>query len=131
MTDEAHRSQYGDTSFDIHTWRTKKGYARLMRDALPNASFIGFTGTPISDRDRDTQEVFGDYIDIYDMTQSVRDHATVRVYYESRAMKLKLDQKIMSELDAEFANLESVGVTDENKAQIQPNGGCAGRSENH
>lgn len=116
MTDEAHRSQYGDTSFDIHTWRTKKGYARLMRDALPNASFIGFTGTPISDRDRDTQEVFGDYIDIYDMTQSVRDHATVRVYYESRAMKLKLDQKIMSELDAEFANLESVGVTE---AQIE------------
>ena len=112
MTDEAHRSQYGDTSFDIHTWRTKKGYARLMRDALPNASFIGFTGTPISDRDRDTQEVFGDYIDIYDMTQSVRDHATVRVYYESRAMKLKLDQKIMSELDAEFINLDDAGITD-------------------
>ena len=112
MTDEAHRSQYGDTTYDIHTWSTKKGYARLMRDALPNASFIGFTGTPISDRDRDTQEVFGDYIDIYDMTQSVRDHATVRVYYESRAMKLKLDQAVLEELDAEFINLDDAGITD-------------------
>lgn len=112
MTDEAHRSQYGDTTYDIHTWSTKKGYARLMRDALPNASFIGFTGTPISDRDRDTQEVFGNYIDIYDMTQSVRDHATVRVYYESRAMKLKLDQAVLEELDAEFINLDDAGVTD-------------------
>ncbi len=112
MTDEAHRSQYGDTTYDIHTWRTKKGYARLMRDALPNASFIGFTGTPISDRDRDTQEVFGDYIDIYDMTQSVRDHATVRVYYESRAMKLKLDQEVLEELDAEFINLDDAGITE-------------------
>ena len=112
MTDEAHRSQYGDTTYDIHTWSTKKGYARLMRDALPNASFIGFTGTPISDRDRDTKEVFGDYIDIYDMTQSVRDHATVRVYYESRAMKLKLDQRVLEELDAEFINLDDAGITD-------------------
>ena len=112
MTDEAHRSQYGDTTYDIHTWSTKKGYARLMRDALPNASFIGFTGTPISDRDRDTQEVFGNYIDIYDMTQSVRDHATVRVYYESRAMKLKLDQAVLEELDAEFINLDDAGIND-------------------
>lgn len=112
MTDEAHRSQYGDTTFDIHTWSTKKGYARLMRDALPNASFIGFTGTPISNKDRDTQEVFGNYIDIYDMTQSVRDHATVKVYYESRAMKLKLDQHILEELDAEFTNLDDLGITD-------------------
>ena len=112
MTDEAHRSQYGDTTYDIHTWSTKKGYARLMRDALPNASFIGFTGTPISDRDRDTKEVFGNYIDIYDMTQSVRDHATVRVYYESRAMKLKLDQAVLEELDAEFINLDDAGIND-------------------
>ena len=112
MTDEAHRSQYGDTSFDIHTWRTKKGYARLMRDALPNASFIGFTGTPISSKDRDTKEVFGEYIDIYDMTQSVRDHATVKVYYESRAMKLQLDQHILEELDEEFNNLDNLGITD-------------------
>lgn len=112
MTDEAHRSQYGDTTFDVQTLRTRKGYAKLMREALPNASFIGFTGTPVSDKDRDTQEVFGDYIDIYDMTQSVRDHATLPVYYESRAMKLKLDPRILEELDAEFTNLDTVGVTD-------------------
>ena len=112
MTDEAHRSQYGDTTFDVKTLRTKKGYARLMREALPNASFIGFTGTPVSDRDRDTQEVFGNYIDIYDMTQSVCDHATLPVYYESRAMRLKLNQHILEELDAEFTKLDAVGVTD-------------------
>lgn len=112
MTDEAHRSQYGDTTFDVKELRTRKGYAKLMREALPNASFIGFTGTPVSDRDRDTQEVFGNYIDIYDMTQSVRDHATLPVYYESRAMKLKLDPHILEELDAEFTNLDTVGVTD-------------------
>lgn len=112
MTDEAHRSQYGDTTFDVKTLRTKKGYARLMHEALPNASFIGFTGTPVSDRDRDTQEVFGNYIDIYDMTQSVCDHATLPVYYESRAMRLKLNQHILEELDAEFTKLDAVGVTD-------------------
>lgn len=112
MTDEAHRSQYGDTSFDVKNLRMRKGFARLMRDALPNASFIGFTGTPVSDRDRDTKEVFGDYIDIYDMTQSVRDHATLPVYYESRAMKLRLNTQILEELDAEFANLDALGVTD-------------------
>ena len=112
MTDEAHRSQYGDTTFDIKSLRTRKGYAKLMREALPNASFIGFTGTPVSDRDRDTQEVFGSYIDIYDMTQSVIDQATLPVYYESRAMKLKLNANILEQLDEEFANLDSLGVTD-------------------
>ena len=112
MTDEAHRSQYGDTTFDIKTLKTKKGYAKLMREALPHASFIGFTGTPISDRDRDTKEVFGNYIDIYDMTQSVRDHATLPVYYESRAMKLKLNADILAQLDEEFATLDTIGVTD-------------------
>ena len=112
MTDEAHRSQYGDVHYDIKAERTKKGFARLMREALPNASFIGFTGTPVSDRDRDTQEVFGDYIDIYDMTQSVRDGATLPVYYESRAMRLKLDANILEQLDEEFANLDTLGVTD-------------------
>ena len=112
MTDEAHRSQYGDTTFDVKSLRTKKGYAKLMREALPNASFIGFTGTPVSDRDRDTQEVFGSYIDIYDMTQSVQDGATLPVYYESRAMRLKLDANVLEQLDTEFANLDTLGVTD-------------------
>jgi type I restriction enzyme R subunit len=112
MTDEAHRSQYGDVHYDFDAKRTKKGYAKLMREALPNASFIGFTGTPVSDRDRDTQEVFGNYIDIYDMTQSVRDGATLPVYYESRAMRLKLNADILEQLDAEFTNLDTAGVTD-------------------
>ena len=112
MTDEAHRSQYGDVHYDFEAKRTKKGYAKLMREALPNASFIGFTGTPVSDRDRDTQEVFGNYIDIYDMTQSVRDGATLPVYYESRAMRLKLNAEILEQLDAEFTNLDTAGITD-------------------
>lgn len=112
MTDEAHRSQYGDVHYDFEAKRTKKGFAKLMREALPNASFIGFTGTPVSDRDRDTQEVFGNYIDIYDMTQSVRDGATLPVYYESRAMRLKLNADILEQLDAEFTNLDTAGVTD-------------------
>lgn len=112
MTDEAHRSQYGDVHYDYDAKRTKKGFAKLMREALPNASFIGFTGTPVSDRDRDTQEVFGNYIDIYDMTQSVRDGATLPVYYESRAMRLKLNADILEQLDAEFNNLDTAGVTD-------------------
>jgi len=113
MTDECHRSQYGDTTFDVRTMRMRKGYARLMREALPNASFIGFTGTPISDRDRDTQEVFGDYIDIYDMTQAVRDHATVKVFYESRAIQLTLDQEVLKQLDNEFVYLSEEGASAE------------------
>lgn len=112
MTDEAHRSQYGDTVFDMKQERIRKGYAKLMREALPNASFIGFTGTPISTRDKDTQEVFGDYIDIYDMTQSVRDHATLPVYYESRAIKLGLDKDVLEKLDKEFDVLAAAGATD-------------------
>lgn len=111
MTDEAHRSQYGDTSYDVKEHRLHKGMAKLMREALPNASFIGFTGTPISTRDKDTQEVFGDYIDIYDMTQSVKDHATLPVYYESRAIKLGLDQSILAQLDKEFEVLSDEGAT--------------------
>ena len=94
MTDEAHRSQYGDEHYDSKAQKTKKGFALIMREALPNAMFIGFTGTPISERDRDTEEVFGNYIDVYDMTQSVADGATRPVYYESRVIKLNLDDDI-------------------------------------
>jgi len=78
ITDEAHRSQYGDEHWDSKAEKMKKGFALLMHEALPHASFIGFTGTPISERDRDTKEVFGDYIDVYDMTQAVADGATRR-----------------------------------------------------
>ena len=116
ITDEAHRSQYGDEHWDEKAEKMKKGFALLMREALPNASFIGFTGTPISQRDRDTKEVFGDYIDIYDMTQAVADGATKEVYYESRVIKLNLNDEALRKLDEEFDNLTAEGATDE---QIQ------------
>ena len=90
MADEAHRSQYGlDAKLDRNSGEWKYGMAKHMRDALPNATFIGFTGTPIDLRDKSTTEVFGNYIDIYDMTQAVDDGATVPIYYENRTAKLK------------------------------------------
>ena len=110
MADEAHRGQYGLTE-KIKTSRDEQGNliahrtigtARIIRDSLPNASYIGFTGTPISREDRSTIEVFGDYIDIYDMTQAVEDGATRPVYYESRVIKLKLDDKVLAQIDAEY-----------------------------
>ena len=116
ITDEAHRSQYGDEHWDSKAEKMKKGFALLMREALPHASFIGFTGTPISQRDRDTKEVFGDYIDIYDMTQAVADGATKEVYYESRVVKLNLNEEALRKLDEEFDRLASEGASDE---QIQ------------
>lgn len=103
MADEAHRGQYGlAESVDTQTGKLKYGIARIIRNNLPNASFIGFTGTPISSDDRSTIEVFGNYIDIYDMTQAVEDGATRPVYYESRVMNLHLDQETMKLLDAEY-----------------------------
>ena len=113
ITDEAHRSQYGDEYWDVKAERMKKGYALLMREALPNASFIGFTGTPISEADRDTKAVFGDYIDVYDMTQAVEDGATRPVYYESRVVNLKLDEDVLKKLDDEFDRLAEEGATEE------------------
>ncbi len=113
MTDEAHRSQYGEEHWDVDSQKVKKGFAKKMREALPNASFVGFTGTPISTRDKDTVEVFGNYIDIYDMTQSVADGATRPVYYESRVLKLHLDKEVLAELDAEFDRLADEGASEE------------------
>ena len=113
MSDEAHRSQYGDEYWDAKSQTMRKSFSKLMHEALPNASFIGFTGTPISDRDRDTQEVFGDYIDIYDMTQAVNDGATRPVYYESRVVNLNLDQDVLEALNREFDTLADEGATDE------------------
>lgn len=113
MTDEAHRSQYGDEYWDNAQQKMKKGFALKMREALPNASFVGFTGTPVSSRDKDTTEVFGDYIDIYDMTQSVEDGATRPVYYESRVVKLDLNTEVVEQLDREFEVLAELGATEE------------------
>lgn len=110
MADEAHRSQYGLTE-KIKITKNEKGEeiakrvtgtARIIRNSLPNATFIGFTGTPISGKDKSTREVFGEYIDIYDMTQAVEDGATRPVYYESRVVKLKLDEKTMKRIDDEY-----------------------------
>ena len=110
MADEAHRSQYG-LSEKIKMTKNEAGEAiakrvigtaRIIRNSLPNASYIGFTGTPISAADRSTREVFGEYIDIYDMTQAVEDGATRPVYYESRVIKLKLDQETLQLIDAEY-----------------------------
>jgi type I restriction enzyme, R subunit len=102
--DEAHRTQYGfKAKVDKDTAVTKYGYAKYIRDALPNASFIGFTGTPIDFEDKSTQAVFGDYIDIYDIEQSVDDGRTVRIYYESRLAELKLTK--IQDIDQEFEEL--------------------------
>ena len=103
MADEAHRGQYGlKEKVDPKTGEIKIGTARVIRNALPNATYIGFTGTPISLKDRSTREVFGEYIDVYDMTQAVEDGATRPVYYESRVIKLKLDQDTLKMIDAEY-----------------------------
>lgn len=110
MADEAHRGQYG-LAEKIKITKNEDGQevakrivgtARVIRNALPNATYIGFTGTPISSKDRSTREVFGDYIDIYDMTQAVEDGATRPVYYESRVIKLQLDQTTLKLIDAEY-----------------------------
>ncbi len=113
MTDEAHRSQYGDEHWDTKSQSMKKGFSQKMHEALPNASFIGFTGTPVSERDRDTEEVFGSYIDVYDMSQAVDDGATRPIYYESRVVNLNLDDDVMRLLNEEFDNLKDDGATDE------------------
>ena len=119
MADEAHRGQYGfDEKIVISEnekgqkeARTIVGNARVIHDALPNATFIGFTGTPISAKDRNTREVFGDYIDIYDMTQAVEDGATRPVYYESRVVHLKLDENTLALIDSTYDVLEKQSDT--------------------
>ncbi|MCH3961760.1 MAG: type I restriction endonuclease subunit R [Solobacterium sp.] len=122
MADEAHRSQYGlKEKVDAETGEIKVGTARVIRDSLPNATYIGFTGTPISQKDRNTREVFGDYIDIYDMTQAVEDGATRPVYYESRVIKLKLDEKTLGLIDQEYdvmADSADPTVIDRSKREL-------------
>ena len=103
MVDEAHRGQYGMTERMDEHGKVSVGAARVVRKALPNASYIGFTGTPIALEDRNTREIFGDYIDVYDMTQSVEDESTKPVYYESRVVALKLDEGTLAQLDATYA----------------------------
>ena len=122
MADEAHRSQYGlKEKVDSKTGEIKIGTARVIRDSLPNATYIGFTGTPISAKDRNTREVFGDYIDIYDMTQAVEDGATRPVYYESRVIKLKFDESTLHLIDQEYdimANNADPEVIEKSKKEL-------------
>ena len=107
ISDEAHRSQYGlEERVDPKTGKIIIGAARRIHNALPNATFIGFTGTPISKADKNTREVFGDYIDIYDMTQSVEDGATVPICYESRIADINLDESILQKIDDKYWELQ-------------------------
>lgn len=129
MADEAHRGQYGlaekikmTTNEDgEEVAKRVVGTARIIRNSLPNATYIGFTGTPISAKDRSTREVFGDYIDIYDMTQAVEDGATRPVYYESRVVKLHLDEATLRLIDTEYdlmANNADPEVVERSKREL-------------
>jgi len=114
IADEAHRTQYGfKAKIDCQTGVIKYGLAKSLRDALPNATFLAFTGTPISQDDRDTQSVFGNYVSIYDIQQAVDDGATVPIYYESRLAKINLNQDVLPTIDAEVEELLDDEVEDD------------------
>ncbi|MBS3964448.1 MAG: type I restriction endonuclease subunit R [Methylomonas sp.] len=117
IADEAHRSQYGfKAKVDAKTGEISYGFAKYMRDALPNASFIGFTGTPIEADDVNTPAVFGNYIDIYDISRAVEDGATVPIYYESRLARIELDEDEKPKIDAEVNELtEDDSETDQER----------------
>ncbi len=130
IADEAHRTQYGfEASIkEVKDKETKEkigeriayGFAKYMRDALPNATYIGFTGTPIEGADVNTPQVFGQYVDVYDISQAVADGATVRIYYESRLAKVNLDEegkRLIEEFDAELEQDEE--ITDQQKAKAK------------
>ena len=129
MADEAHRGQYGliekikITTNEEGEEIAKRvvGTARIIRNSLPNATYIGFTGTPISSKARSTREAFGDYIDVYDMTQAVEDGATHPVYYESRVIKLNLDADTLKLIDTEYeimANNADPSVIERSKCEL-------------
>ncbi|AVZ00166.1 DEAD/DEAH box helicase [Lelliottia sp. WB101] len=126
ISDEAHRSQYGlSATLDRETGVYKYGYAKHMRDALPNASFMGFTGTPIASEDKDTRAVFGDYVSIYDIQDAVDDGATVPIYYESRLAKLDLNHEELETLSDQVDEL----VEDEETGQQEKTKGDWSRLE--
>lgn len=121
MVDEAHRGQYGLTERMDASGKVSVGAARVVRKALPNASYIGFTGTPIALEDRNTREIFGDYIDVYDMTQSVEDESTKPVYYESRVVALHLDENALGCIDEayrEFADQADEATVQKSKHDL-------------
>ncbi len=128
LADEAHRSQYGfkakqvilkDEDGNETGIATRYGFAKYIRDAIPNATFIGFTGTPVEQTDKNTPDIFGDYIDIYDIAQAVKDGATVPIYYESRLVQVDLDEQgreLLNELDEDLS-FEDLGATQQAKAK--------------
>lgn len=121
MVDEAHRGQYGLTERMDASGKVSVGAARVVRKALPNASYIGFTGTPIALEDRNTREIFGDYIDVYDMTQSVEDESTRPVYYESRVVALHLNENALGRIDdayREFADQADEATVQKSKHDL-------------
>lgn len=122
ISDEAHRSHYGNKAkFNSKTGEYTFGYSKHLRDALPRASFIGFTGTPISAEDKDTRAVFGDYVSIYDIQDAVDDGATVPIYYESRLAKLDINQSsiesLNDEVDDVFEDEEDVSSREQTKSK--------------
>jgi type I restriction enzyme R subunit len=133
LADEAHRSQYGftpkeadikDAEKKVIGKQTKKGFAQYMRDALPKAIFLGFTGTPVEQTDKNTPAVFGGYIDVYDIAQAVKDGATVPIYYESRLVKVDLDAKgkqLLDELDddLQYEDFSATQKAKANQTQIE------------
>jgi len=114
IADEAHRSQYGfKAKVERNTGEISYGFAKYLRDALPNASFIGFTGTPIEKEDVNTPAVFGEYIDVYDINRGVENRATVPIYYESRLARIELDDDEKPKIDAEVDELVEDKAVDE------------------
>ena len=118
IADEAHRSQYGfKAKLDSESGAIKYGLAKFLRDGLPNATFLAFTGTPISQYDRDTQAVFGEYVSIYDIQQAVDDGATVPIYYESRLAKINLNQAELPHIDEEVEEILDSETADEREKE--------------
>lgn len=121
ISDEAHRSQYGLKATLKADGSYQFGYAKHMRDALPNAAFIGFTGTPIANEDKDTRAVFGDYVSIYDIQDAVDDGATVPIYYESRLAKLDINRDLIDELSDQVEDVvedeEDIGQREKTKGE--------------
>ena len=118
FVDEAHRSQYGfEAKMDSATGEVSYGFAHYIRKGLPNATFVGFTGTPIEMVNKNTQQVFGDYIDVYDITQAVEDNATVPIHYEGKIVRLKLDDDTKVAVDAAFDEVTE-GMEDSEKARF-------------
>ncbi len=122
IADEAHRSQYGfNAVLDKKTGKYKYGFAKHLRDALPNATFVGFTGTPVETDDKDTRAVFGDYVSVYDIQDAVDDGATVPIYYESRLAKLDINQaeieQLSDQVDEIFEDEESLALREAAKTK--------------